>query len=64
MVCISHFYSPPRAWATVPEEFLQQKRVLSFLNKEDVIFGTLLNDDLTKSQESENTMKHMDLATI
>lgn len=43
-----------RAWAngSRSEEFLQQQRVLSFLNKEDVIFGTLLNDDLTKSKKA------------
>ncbi|OUW32485.1 MAG: hypothetical protein CBD31_01535 [Flavobacteriaceae bacterium TMED171] len=43
-----------RAWAngSRSEEFVRQQRVLSFLNKGDYIFGTLLNDDLTKSKKA------------
>ena len=43
-----------RAWArgSRSEEYLQQQRVLSFLNKDDIIFGTLLNNDLSKSKKA------------
>ena len=43
-----------RAWAngSRSEEFLQQQRVLSFFNKDDVVFGTLLTDELTKNKKA------------
>ena len=43
-----------RAWAngSRSEEFLQQQRVLSYFNKDDVVFGTLLTDELTKNKKA------------
>jgi len=44
-----------RAWAngSRSEEFLQQQRILSFFNKEDVVFGTLLTDELKKAKKAK-----------
>ena len=43
-----------RAWAngSRSEEFLQQQRVLSYFNKDDVVFGTLLTDELIKNKKA------------